>query len=276
MRNIELLSGYSIPQIGMGTWQLNGDTCITAVAEALELGYRHIDTAFAYENHAEVAAGIDRSGIAREDLFVTTKIPMTKQRPEQISSLGKRMLDELKMDYVDLLLIHWPNKKIPFADTLSAMNELVDKGSVRSIGISNFNSKITAEAADTSPVPVVNNQVEFHPFLYQRELLQVCRERGIAVTAYSPLARGEVAKDERLQKIAARYDATAAQVAIAWLLQKGLVVVPKASSREHLRSNLEAADLEIAPEDITAIDSFEDFRRIINGNFKHFPFDEEM
>ncbi|AFG37837.1 aldo/keto reductase [Spirochaeta africana] len=276
MKQIELLSGYSIPQLGMGTWQLNGETCSTAVAAAIELGYRHIDTAFAYENHREVAQGIQQAGYPREELFLTTKIPLGKQRPEQIMTFGSRMLDELEVDYVDLLLIHWPDKKVPFAETLSAMKELVDKGSVRSIGISNFNSRITAEAADASPLPVVTNQVEFHPFLYQRELLQVCRERGIVVTAYSPLARGEVVRDERLQKIAERYETNAASVAIAWLMQKGIVVIPKAASTEHLQSNLAAADLEIAPEDIASIDSFEDFRRIINGNFKHYPFDEEM
>lgn len=276
MNTIELASGYSIPQLGLGTWQLTGDTCRNAVSSAIELGYRHIDTAFAYENHAEVAAGIKQSGIARDNLFITTKIPLGKQKPDQIRSFGSRMLDELQTDYVDLLLIHWPDKKVPFADTLAAMKELTDKKMVRSVGISNFNALITAEAADASPIPIVTNQVEFHPFLYQRKLLQVCRERGIMLTAYSPLARGEVLVDERLQRIAERYEVSPAQISIAWLMQKGIIVIPKASSEQHLSSNLTAAELDIAPEDIAAIDSFEDYHRIINGSFKHYPFDEEM
>jgi diketogulonate reductase-like aldo/keto reductase len=273
MNTLTLASGYEIPQLGFGTFQLQGETCTSAVCDAIEMGYRHIDTAFAYDNHRDVAAGIKRSGVDRDDLFVTTKIPMKQQRRDQVIQFGQKLQQQLDTEYADLLLIHWPTRNIEFAETLGAMGELVSRGVVRSIGISNFNRDIMAEAATVSPVPIVTNQVEFHPFLYQRELLDACRERNILITAFSPLARGHAIGNSRLLAIAKRYDSTAAAIALAWAMEKGIVVIPKATGRQHIAENLRAGDLTLSTEDIAEVDGIEETVRTIDGPWKHYPLD---
>jgi len=266
-------TGIEVPQLGFGTFRLDGEACVDGVRSAIELGYRHIDTAFGYENHREVAAGIKQSGVDREELFLTTKIPLTLQRRDQVIQIGQKLQQELEIDYVDLLLIHWPNKKIAFSETLGAMGELVSRGVVRSIGLSNFNRHIMAEADEVSPVPIVTNQVEFHPFLYQRDLLEACRQNQILVTAYSPIAQGTVLTDSRMTAIAERNAVTPAQVALAWAMDKGIIVIPKATGRRHIEENLRAEQVTLSPEEIAEIDAFEDHRRMIDGPWKHFPLD---
>ncbi len=277
MKQIELADKTRIPQLGLGTWQLEGDDCISAVHSAIEIGYRHIDTAFLYNNHREVAAGIARSGIARSELYITTKLPMGKaQKPAKVLDFGQRMLDELQTDYVNLLLIHWPDRRTPFGETLSAMHELQQKGWVRSLGISNFNSKIAVQAAAASPAPLVTNQVEFHPYLKQWGLQETCQEQKMVLTAYSPLARGRVLEDERLQKIARQLKCSIPQLVLAWLFSKGLVAVPKASGLAHLQDNFSAISIELEPKMIDQIDAISEYERLIDGDFKHFPFDEQL
>jgi diketogulonate reductase-like aldo/keto reductase len=271
MKMIQLRSGHSVPQLGLGTWQLEGDACVESVARAIELGYRHIDTAFGYSNHRQVGEGVRRSGIDRGELFITTKIPPRKQNRSQVIEQGRMLQEELGIEYLDLLLIHWPDKKVTFTETLGAMGELVDRGVVRSIGVSNFNARITAEADEVSVKPIVTNQVEFHPMLYQKELLEACLKREIRITAYSPLAQGAVMSNDRLVKIAEAHGATAAQVAISWLIAKGTIVIPKATSETHLRSNIEAVDLELSPEEIASIDSIEERKRCIGGSWADYP-----
>lgn len=271
MQTLQLRNQTTIPQLGLGTWELTGATCTTVVAEAIALGYRHIDTAFAYRNHAEVAAGIAESGIDRGELYVTTKIPLGKLSRSQVLEHGKRIRDELRLEYVDLLLIHWPSRDVPFEETLGAFGELVGRGVTRSIGISNFNPELVEKADSVSPVPIVTNQVEFHPYLYQKTLRETCERLDIRVTAYSPIARGEVVGDERLLEIGRAHGADAAQVSIAWLLAKGIIVIPKASSTKHLEANLRAAELKLTPEEIERIDQFGEHRRMVDGPWKHFP-----
>ena len=273
MKTLTFRTGVDVPQLGYGTFKLDGDACVNGVRDAIELGYCHIDTAFAYKNHRQVAAGIKLSGIDRESLFVTTKIPLGQQRRDQVIQFGQKLQQELEMEYVDLLLIHWPNKEIQFSETLGAMGELVSRGVVRSIGISNFNRTIMAEADEVSPVPLVTNQVEFHPFLYQRELLNACRDRHILLTAYSPIARGEVPTDDRMIALAKRNGATPAQIALAWSMEKGIIVIPKATARRNIEENLRAEQVALSPEDIAEIDAFEDWKRLIDGPWKHYPFD---
>ena len=271
MNEITLRTGQTIPQLGLGTWELTGATCTRSVEEAIGIGYRHIDTAFGYRNHADVAAGIVKSCIAREELFVTTKIPLNRQTRQEVLDQGSRLQDELQMPYVDLLLIHWPDRNVEFRETLSAMNELVESGVARGIGVSNFNQSLVAEADEVSPAPIVTNQVEFHPFLYQKDLMTTCEARSIRITAYSPLARGAVVRDERLESIARHYDVGPAEVAVAWLLSKQIIVIPKASSEPHLRSNLSATSLQLSQEHLAEIDSFGDHRRFVDWPGKHYP-----
>ena len=272
MKYVKLSSGYDIPQLGLGTWQLTGKKCVEAVREALVMGYTHVDTAVYYGNHRKVGKGITESGVEREKLFITTKLPKKKLRRSQVIETGKKMLNELAIDYIDLLLIHWPNKKVPFAETLEAMKVLVDRGLVKSIGISNFNATIAAEASEVSPLPIVINQVEFHPLLFQKELLDACVLLGMRVTAYSPLAQGKVMQNGLLAQIAEKYDSTAAQISLAWLLEKGIIVIPKAGSIDHLKNNLDAVALNLQPDDLAAIDAIEEEQRFIDGSWKDYDF----
>ena len=269
---IRLSSGYGIPQLGLGTYQLAGSICTEAVRDAISLGYTHIDTAVGYGNHTEVGEGIRESGVPRDRLFITTKLPKNRLRRSQVIELGRKMLDELSMEYIDLLLIHWPNKKVPFQETLDAMKVLVKRRIVRSIGVSNFNSSIAAEASTISKLPIVTNQIELHPFLFQKELIDSCRALNMVITAYSPLAQGRVAQHDTIKCIAGKHGATPTQVSIAWLLAKGIVAIPKASSTNHLINNLEATNLTLGPDDHTSIDSIEETYRIIDGSWKDYDF----
>jgi diketogulonate reductase-like aldo/keto reductase len=271
MEHVTLRNGERIPQLGLGTWELTGDECSRSVAAALEMGYRHVDTAFAYGNHREVGEGIKTSGVPRHDIFLTTKITLGKQSRSQVIQHGQKLQDELQTDYVDLLLIHWPDKNVEFSETLGAMNELIKKGIVKGVGVSNFNKRIVAEAEEASPAPVLTNQVEFHPLLYQRELMETCKGLGITITAYSPLARGEVIKDDRIKTIAESHGATPAQVALSWLLGKGIIAIPKASSREHLQENMDAVAVKLTPEEERTVDAIDANKRVVDGPWKHYP-----
>ncbi|MFP4417476.1 MAG: aldo/keto reductase [Chitinispirillaceae bacterium] len=272
MQEITLKSGRKIPQFGLGTWELTGETGIETVAQALSMGYNHVDTAVQYGNHKEVGTGIKKSGVDRESIYLTTKIPKEKLRRSQILELGQKMLDELAVDYVDLLLVHWPSKKVPFSETFGAFNELVKKGFVKDIGVSNFNAEIMMESVEVSEAPIVTNQVEFHPFLYQKELLKKCKSLGVTLTAYCPLAKGKVFENRILQDIASKYHATIAQVSIAWILSKGIIAIPKATGKDHLKDNLEALSLKLSAEDLERIDSIDQTSRLIDGPWKDFDF----
>ncbi|MDA3850662.1 MAG: aldo/keto reductase [Spirochaetaceae bacterium] len=272
MHSILLKSGNSIPQIGLGTWQLSGEDCSNAVNSALVMGYDHIDTAVAYANHKDVARGIKDSGKKRNSFFLTTKIPLETSTYDEVLKSAKKSLDELRVDYVDLLLIHWPNKSVPFSETLEAFNELRNRGLTKDIGISNFNAEITAEAVELSQAPLVVNQVEFHPLLFQKDLYESCKKVGVEITAYSPLARGKIFENDILKDIAAKNNASIAQVSISWLMSKGIIVIPKASSLDHLKNNLAARNLELSTEDLQSIDSIEETYRMVDGSWKHYEF----
>ncbi|MFW5959551.1 MAG: aldo/keto reductase [Chitinivibrionales bacterium] len=272
MNRIELKSGNSIPQIGLGTWKLTGDTCRDMVKEALLMGYRHIDTADAYGNHEEVGAGMDESRIPRDSFFLTTKIQKESLHYNEVIKGAETMLKQLRTEYIDLLLIHWPNKKVPFEETFKGLSDLRGKGVVKDIGISNFNKDITADAVDVSEAPVVMNQVEFHPFLYQEGLLNACTDLGVKVTAYSPLAQGRVFKNETLSGIAEKHGVSESQVSLAWLFSKGIIAVPKASSVDHLRDNFGSVELQLPEEDIRLIDTIHEGYRVVDGPWKDYEF----
>lgn len=273
MRQLTLRDGHSIPQLGLGTWLLNGRECEDAVAAALRMGYRHIDTAVAYDNHREVGRGIAASGVPRKEIFLTTKLPLGKQKASQVAQLTGQALADLGVSYVDLLLIHWPDRNTDFAETLGAMAEQVKKGKVRSIGVSNFNRQIVVEADEASPIPVVTNQVEFHPYLNQKRLWETCTERKILITAYSPLARGALLDDPILSEVAQHHGVTAAQVSLAWLAAKDIVVIPKAAREDHLKANLAAMDIALSAEEVGNIDGIDRHERQVDGAWKHYPLD---
>ncbi|WP_121823038.1 aldo/keto reductase [Halostella salina] len=247
--------GASIPKLGLGTWQNTGETCTETVRTALELGYRHVDTAEAYDNQAAVGEGIAASSVDRESVFLTTKVWRSNLRGEEVRESLRGSLDELGVDYVDLLLIHWPHPRVPVAETLQAMADLRDDGLVRHIGVSNFTRSQLREAMAVADAPIVANQVLYHPYKDQSALREYCVENDVALTAYSPLARGSVLDDDLLARIGERYDSTAAQVALRWLVQQdGVVAIPKSTSRDHLQENLAAFEISLTDAEMARID----------------------
>jgi 2,5-diketo-D-gluconate reductase B len=255
-----------IPAIGFGTWRLSGRDCSDGVADALAAGYRHVDTAAMYGNEEEVGSGMRASKVDRGDVWLTTKVWPDDLTPERARASLERSLRELGTDYVDLYMIHWPNPRIPLTVTLEAMTALRDEGRTREIGVSNFTSAQFREALDLTPVIV--NQVEYHVYLDQSAVLEVCRERDAELTAYRPLGKGQVTSDPVIAEIAAAHGATPAQVALAWLVgQEGVSAVPKASSPERRRENLAALDLELSADERARIDALPKDRRAVETDW---------
>jgi diketogulonate reductase-like aldo/keto reductase len=243
--------GARIPKVGLGTWRVTGEECVEAVSTALELGYRHVDTAQVYENERQVGRAIRESDVPREEVFLTTKIdPSNRTRDEVLASVA-RSLQRLDVDTIDLLLVHWPHPLADVKTTMRAMNEARDRGWVDHLGVSNFGVDRLRDARRHSEAPIVTNQVQFHPHQPQRRLLRYCQDRGILLTAYSPLAHGGLLADEELRRVARRYDKTPAQVAIRWAIQHaGVVAVPKATTRDHLAENIDVFDFSLSREEV--------------------------
>ena len=255
-----------IPPIGLGTWQITGDACAEAVADALALGYRHLDTARAYGNEAEVGEGLARSGVPRDEVWVTTKLWRDGLGAHEVREQLEGSLGQLRTDHVDLLLIHWPNDRFPLAETLGAMAELRDEGKVRHLGVSNFTAALVREAAALETI--FTNQVEYHVYLDQAPVLAACREAGATLTAYSPVAHGKVLDDPVLAEIGEAHGATSAQVALKWLLDHpGVAAVPKAASHTKRVRNLQALEIELTDEDRERIAALPKDRRVISPSF---------
>lgn len=271
MKTIRLNENAQIPILGFGTWQIKGADCTDAVKTALDVGYRHIDTADRYENHQSVGAGIKESGIAREDIFLTTKVWMDMLEPDAVRSDVSRFLDELQTDYIDLLLIHWPNREVPIADTIGVMEELKGAGSLRAIGVSNFTEHHLEDALATGHEVAVN-QVEVHPGFPQHALRAFCKEHGIAVTAYSPLGRGEVLDMPLMKELAEKYEVGPGVIAINWILSRGMIAIPKAASTKHIENNFKALDFEMDVGDLDLIDQLHETGRVMDPSFADFDY----
>jgi 2,5-diketo-D-gluconate reductase B len=247
-------AGIDIPRLGFGTWPMRGETCAAIVREALRIGYRHIDTAQGYRNEAEVGEGLAASGVPRAEVFITTKVT-----PENLGAgTLQRSVDEsiknLNIDRIDLLLIHWPNPRIPLEETIPALNEVKRDGRVRAIGLSNFTVALLERAWSLTREPFAAEQVEFHPFLDQAKIAAAIRARHMALIAYSPLALGRVAGDPVIGRIAEKHARTAAQVTLRWLMQQpGVVAIPKTAKPERLRENFAVFDFELDDSDMAAI-----------------------
>lgn len=246
----------NIPVLGLGTWQSTGQDCIDVVKKALEMGYEHIDTAQAYDNEKEVGQGIKQSGVARDNFFLTTKIfpDDMKFQPEKLVEAAKRSLENLDTDYIDLLLLHWPDDRVPLSETIPALCELQKQGLTRHIGVSNFNIADIIEAEKHADVPIVVNQVEFHPFIKQNTLQTFLNNHHILLEAYSPLARGDVFDNDTIKEIADKHNVTSAQISLAWILSdKHRVAIPKTSNPDHLQGNLDAIDVSLSAEELERI-----------------------
>jgi len=256
--NIRTAGDANIPVLGLGTWQSTGDDCVEVVSKALQMGYEHIDTAQAYDNEKQVGEGIKKSGVARDKFFLTTKIfpDDLKFKPEKLKEAAKRSLENLDTDYVDLLLLHWPDDRVPLSETIPALCELQKQGVTKHIGVSNFNIEQILEAKKYADVPLVVNQVEFHPFIKQDTLQTFLNNHHILLEAYSPLARGDVFDNEIMKEIADKHGVNPAQISIAWILSdKDRVAIPKTSNPDHLQGNLDAAKITLSDEDIQKINT---------------------
>jgi diketogulonate reductase-like aldo/keto reductase len=243
-------NGTKIPAIGLGTWELRGRTCARLVEQALKLGYRHIDTAQIYENEREVGEGLRASGVKRDDVFVTTKVWTTHFAPNDLERSTKESLAKLRLSEVDLLLLHWPNPQVPLEETLGALAHVKKLGMVRHIGVSNFTVALIEQAAAMCPEPLVCDQVEYHPYLDQTRVKEACARHGIAVVAYSPLAKGRIKNDETLVRIGQAHGKTAAQVCLRWLVQQNVAAIPRTSRIERLSENINIFDFTLSAEEM--------------------------
>ena len=246
-------NGAKIPAIGLGTWELRGRTCARLVEQALRLGYRHIDTAQVYENEREVGEGLRGSGVKRDEVFITTKIWTSHFTPHDLERSAKESLVKLRLTEVDLLLLHWPNPQVPLSETLGALARARQLGLARHIGVSNFTVALIEEAVAACPEPLVCDQVEYHPYLDQTKVREACARHGMAVVAYSPVARGRIKNDQALKRIGDRYRKTAAQVCLRWLVQQNVAAIPRTSRLERLSENIEIFDFELSDEDMREI-----------------------
>jgi 2,5-diketo-D-gluconate reductase B len=253
MRTVDA-HGAKIPVIGFGTWPMIDNACVRAVAAALEAGYRHVDTAAGYGNEREVGEAIRASGAPREEIFVTTKITPWDLAEGDMQRAAADSLRNLGLEWVDLILIHWPSRTLPVAATIASLNDIKRRGIARFIGVSNFPTKLLDEAWIATEEPLAVNQCEYHPYLNQDKLIAACRARGMAFIAYSPIGQGDVLSDPVVRGIAERLNRTPAQVVLRWLIQQeGVVAIPKSATPSRVRENLNVFDFELTQEDMAAI-----------------------
>jgi diketogulonate reductase-like aldo/keto reductase len=261
MQNIQLNNQQTIPSIGFGTWMIEDeDTCISAVKKALDVGYRHIDTAQIYGNESFIGQAVKESNIAREDIFLTTKLWNDNQFFDDVVPSFEKSLKNLQTDYVDLFLIHFPVTELR-RPAWRKMEELCKSGAVKSIGVSNYTVKHLKELMAESEIKPVVNQVELHVFLQQPELVEYCQENNIILEAYSPLAHGNKLDNVTLTDLAKKYNKTSAQIMLRWCVQKGFVVLPKSVTLSRIEENFEVFNFEINDSDMTKLAS-------LNNNYR--------
>ena len=270
MKILKFKTGDKIPGVGFGTYKLTGSEGIKAIENALEVGYRHIDTAEGYNNQPEVSKAIKNSGLSRRELFITSKVGYDNLHYDNLIQACEETLQELKTDYLDLYLIHWPNKMISVEETLRAMGKLKSDGKIKNIGVSNFTIKRLEEVKGITDEEVVLNQVEFHPYLYQKELYEYCNDNNISLAAYSPIARGGVFGDPVIAEIGKKYYKNEAQVTLKWMIQKDIIVIPRSSNAAHIKANFDIFDFELNNDEIYRIDNIDKQERLIDPDWGEF------
>lgn len=248
-----LPSGDELPIVGFGTWDIGGETVQQAVRTALDNGYTHIDTAEGYHNEAEIGAVLEEYD--RENVFLTSKVLPKNLNYDSLIEAFHASLDRLGTDYLDLYLIHWPNPAISVRETFDAMATLHDRGLVRNVGVSNFDTYQLSAAQHVADVPIAVNQIEFHPWLQRPELIEYCRQTDTLIEAAAPLGRTDVLEDDVVGELAEKYDRSPAQVVLKWATEKDIVVLPKSTSSDHIRSNIELFEWTMADADIAALDN---------------------
>ncbi len=264
----ELTNGNKIPKIGLGTFKLRGDTCKKAVKTALKTGYKLIDTAEKYKNEQKIGETIKNRD--REKLFLTSKVWPTNLHYEDVLKACEKSLERLRTDYLDLYLIHWPNEEVFVGESLDALADLVGDGKVKSVGVSNFTIEQLDEVLSVSEVPITVNQVEFHPWLFQEDLLEFCEDNGVVLEAYAPVARGRFFDDVVVQELSEKYGKTPPQIVLRWEIQKGVVPLPRSSDKEHIRENFEVFDWKLETGDVEKIDKIEHQERLVTFHYGDF------
>jgi diketogulonate reductase-like aldo/keto reductase len=245
--------GAKIPAVGFGTITLKDEVCVRAVQDAVRTGYRHFDTATFYGNEQDVGEGLRLSGVPRDELFVTTKVRQNNLAPGDFERSVEGSLKALGLDYLDLLLIHWPNPEIPQADSIGGLCKARRNGLTKHIGVANFTVALLDEAVGLATEPLALNQVEIHPFLDQSKVIAACRRHDMAVTAYCPLARGQIPNSETLARIGKVHSKSASQVSLRYLLQLGLIVLPRSSTPAHMQQNIDVFDFELSDTEVAEI-----------------------
>lgn len=260
-RQVKLNNGKYIPSIGFGTSLVTGDECINIIKKAIEVGYRHIDTASAYKNEIEIGKAIKQSNIKREDLFITSKVWKDSMGYENTLKSFENTLKNLDLEYVDLFLIHWPkyNDKKTNIDTWRALEKIYKEGRAKAIGVSNFLKQHLETILNNSEVVPAINQIEFHPGLVRKETIDFCREKNIVLEAWAPLGKGKMLNNQTLLEIAKKYNVSVAKLCLRWCLQNEVVPLPKSESRERMKQNLNLFDFEISKKDMEIINNMEFF-----------------
>jgi 2,5-diketo-D-gluconate reductase B len=260
--------GISLPKLGLGTFRMQGDACRAAVESALSIGYRHLDTAEMYANEEPIGSAIASSRVPREELHVTTKVWHENLAPDAIRRAFDASLKKLGLDHVDLYLVHWPSKAANWGAVFETLMKLQEQGRTRAIGVANFTTALLKVAVEDIKAPIACNQVEYHAMLDQSKVLGYLQAKSIPLVAYCPLAQGRIASDPVLAEIGARHGATAAQVALKWLLdQDGVAAIPKASRRESQQANLDALKITLDASDRKKIAALAKDRRCVNPGF---------
>jgi len=247
-------NGANIPALGFGTFRMPGPDVLRIVPQAIKLGFRHIDTAQIYRNEAEVGEAIEASGVARGDIFLTTKVWVDHYKHADFLASVDESLKKLRTDYVDLLLLHWPSSGVPLAEQIGALNDVKKAGKVKNIGISNFNTALMAKSVDLSEAPLATNQIEYHPYLDQTKVLDAARSAGMSITAYYAMADGKVPNEPLLKDIGAKHGKTAAQVVLRWLVQqKDVITLSKTATESRLKENFDIFDFDLSSDEMAAI-----------------------
>lgn len=261
--------GVSIPALGFGTWQLNDNNCSSMVESALKHGYRHIDTAQVYENEEFVGEGIQKSGVPRKEIFLTTKVWFESFSAPDFGASVDESLKKLKTDYVDLLLLHWPKFNSSMEETLDELMKVKEAGKAKDIGVSNFTESQLIKAHQHTNGAIIMNQIEYHPFLNQNTVLGKIRDFEMGLTAYSPLAQGDVFQSSVLKRVGENHDVGPAEVALAWLLsQDKVLAIPRTTSEEHMKSNFVAQELKLTDEELNEIGNLRaKNKRIVDPSF---------
>ena len=245
--------GARIPQIGLGTMTLKGDVCVQAVKSALQVGYRHLDTAWFYGNEKEVGEGLRQSGMKRDDVFLCTKVRETHLEPDKFRQSLEESVKNLQLPQVDLLLVHWNNKDVPFKTSIGALCKAKKDGFAKHVGVANFTTTMLDEAWAVTSEPLVCNQVEMHPFINQDKVVAACKKHGMALVAYCPIARGKVPGADVLERIGNAHHKTAAQVSLRYLVQRGVAAIPRTSNPGHMKANLDVYDFELSAAEIAEL-----------------------